>query len=648
MKIKIFTLSIIFFFYSSTLFSQKSHCRKLHIDAPIGDTIGMIDKSPYDQNTRANLVFYKRNINHLGCNENEYQAVVNDDFKNGFDTTIWQKEYPYSTPFNKVHSSLNDKYINTDNNVNIENGILKLHVAKDNPSYSYMDKNGISQTKNHPYSLGMIHSKNPLAGGEWKIEASGCYKFGKFSARIKFPKSDDINSALWFYGAGNEIDAYEIFHGTGGRIRSSIHQWNVTTDNNNTHAEYGLDANLGNLSEKFNIWEIEWTPYKITWSLNGKVFRVFYKYYKMTTRNLKHNKKSVCFIGLDCFEIPIGNNSIYELSGWNSFSTRPIDLILGMGITGTPKNNEVIEIDWMKIEQKPNLQLIADDDFPCLNQAFKVNAFHTDQIVSWEVSNNLDIIDIHENELTVVANQDSSIGWIEASVYGNNIDLPEGNWTTIGYTFNNEFSESALPFHNFSYNCTDAIMKVRKEIIVGKPILPILDNDIKPCFTYGGFEISIKNDVQYNPDSEFQWSSFSDASLVENYQSLWVIPDTSLENNYFEYELTISNKCGFSVYEEEIFVPDCENNSNLPTLVLYPNPVNNILFFGLQKTNYEVIEPSSSPFFIVQVGTGRIMGQGELGETSHQINVTNWGEGIYEIAYQINGEKKSTTFSVIH
>lgn len=646
MKNKAFTLSLMFLLFYLVGFSQKYHCRKVHIDAPINDTIAVIDKSPYDQNTRANLVFYKRNINHLGCNENEYQTIVFDEFDNSFDTTFWQKEYPYPAPFNKVHSSLNDEYINTDDNARIENGILKLHVAKDNPSYSYLDENGIPQTKSHPYSLGMLHSKNPLAGGEWKIEASGCYKFGKFSTRIKFPKSDDINSAFWFYGAGNEIDAYEIFHGTDGRIRSSIHQWNVTTDSNDTHAEYGLDARLGNLSEKFNTWEIEWTPYKIVWSLNGRPFRIFYKYYKMNVQK-SGNKKDVCFIGLDCHEIPIGDNTIYELSGWHTFSTRPIDLIIGMGITGTPKNNEIIEIDWIKIEQQPNLKLIVDDNFPCLNQEVTINALHTNQMVDWEVSNNLEIIDINENTLTVITTQDSSIGWIEATVFGSNIDLPEGNWSTIGYNFNDEFSENALPFHNFSYNCFATKMKVRKEIIIGKPIAPILENNIKPCFITGGFEIVLRNHFQHEPDSEYNWSSTSNATIFENNQSLWVIPDTSLENNFFNYELSISNKCGTSVFEKEIFVPFCENNPTDPTLIIYPNPVTDILFFGLQKTNYEIIEPAASPFMIVQVGTGRVVEQGELGEISHQINVANWSEGIYEIAYVLNGKKKSKPFSVI-
>lgn len=646
MKIKIFTLSIIFLFFYSIIFSQKSHCRRLFINSPVGDTISIPDKSPYNQNTRANLVFYKRNINHEECNENKYQPIINEDFEGDFDTTFWKKEYPYPAPFNKVHSNLNDTYINTDNNVNIENGILKLHVAKNNPSYSYINENGNEQTINHPYSLGMLHSKNPLAGGEWKIEASGCYKFGKFSARIKFPKSNEINSALWFYGAGNEIDAYEIFHGSDGHIRSSIHQWNIITDDNNTHAEYGLDAHLGDLSDKFNNWEIEWTPYKIVWSLNGNPFRIFYKYYKLNIDN-SGNRKNICLIGLDCDEIPLGDNTIYELSGWHTFSTRPIDLIFGMGITGTPKNNEIIEIDWIKIEQKPNMQLVSDDNFPCINQEFIISGLHTDQIIDWEVSNNLEIIDIQENSLTVVANQDSSIGWIEASVYGNNIDLPEGNWTTIGYTFNNEFSEDAIPFQNFSYNCTDVKMKVRKEIIIGKPIAPILENNIKPCFTNGGFEITIENNFQYQPDSEYSWSSISDATIFENYQSLWVIPDTSLEDHFFKYELSISNDCGTSTFEKEIFVPDCINNSELPTLIIYPNPVNDILYFGLQKTNYEIIEPSASPFMIVHVGSGRVMHRGELGEVSYQLNVANWGEGIYEIAFQIHGKKISKTFSVV-
>ncbi|HFC01190.1 MAG TPA: glycosyl hydrolase family protein, partial [Phaeodactylibacter sp.] len=533
--------------------------------------------------------------------------------------------------------------LNTDDHVTISNGILNLELSANNPTYTYVDENGVPQTITRKYSQGMIHSRNTEEGG-WSIAKMGCYKFAKFTTRMRFPKSKKVNASFWFFGAGNEIDVFELFDGTNGHVRSSIHQWNIIAPDGVTHAEYALNYELGKLAEKFHIWELNWTPYKITWSLDGKIFRTFYRYYQLQVTENNHDKRA-CLVGLECADIPQGETEIWELNGWYSFATRPIDVTMGMGILDTPNGDEKVEIDWIKIEQRPNMQITVSDETPCVGEPITIMASVTDQIAEWKVSDNLEIISIDENILTVVGNQDGTLGWVEATVIGNNIELPEGNWNKLGYSTNDEFDKNSIPFHNFSYNCHDTPIKIKKEILIGKPAAPILENNIRPCLLSGGFDIWVNQNQVLAPNTIYNWSAISDATILEKDSSVWITPSLSLENDFFKYQLEMTNDCGSSTFDEEVFFPKCKNNSDFPVLIIYPNPVQDLLHFQLKKTNYEIIEPSDSPFLIVKSETGEVVLRGELGEVLHAIDIASWAQGNYKISYQINGMLFSEGFS---
>lgn len=658
MKIKI----LLFLFLSNYtfVFSQKSHCRTLNSNVVIGDTLGLNDKSPYKQNTRANLIFYRKKINHLGCNENEYEIIVNENFDSTLESTPFELTSPESTPPFNTYDPNPGGYlalIYRDSNVIIKDGLAHLKVTDDHIQHSYFEMDTVFQqngdTLLNPiekkvigYSAGRLITKEDKFDEAWEIEDCGCYKYGKFSSRMKFPKSDDATFAFWFYGCGNEIDVFEFFNGTDNDLKSSIHQWNVKTDENDTHAQYGLNYNLGDLSRAYHEWTLEWTPYKITWSVDGMEFRTFYKYYKRKTET-NGNKKKVCFIGLDCPDIPLEETEVWELSGWHTFSSRPVGLILGPGLLG-PADSELI-VDWVKIEQKPNLQLTMTNHNPCLGEEVIITAANTDQIVNWQVSSNLEIISIDDNVLTVLGNEDATLGWVEAKVIGNNIPLPLNNYTTIGYTFNDELDEreELHQYRNASYNCHETDFKVRKSILVGTPPHPDFDNNMETCANQ--FEIWDNNYEALSPFSEYQWNSSSENTFTykTNQNTLAVFPTSYSFGKALPYELEISNNCGTISITDTLAIQNCdeENLIKLP-LLLFPNPSSDVIQFKLLQTTENHFLPSESPYFIIEA-SGKLIHQGQLGNELHAIDISSWAQGNYKIVYEIEGKLYSKPFSKV-
>ncbi|HFC00781.1 MAG TPA: glycosyl hydrolase family protein, partial [Phaeodactylibacter sp.] len=380
MKTKTFFLILVSLLLQHSAFSQKSHCRTLSKNAIIENKIGMISKRPYDNN-RPQLIFNKKTIHHQ-CNPNDYQTIVLENFDSTLESTIFQIWTEGTTAHQPNTDSKNLPLVYRDSQVVIKNGLAHLQVDDHLIEYTY------DSTTQTGYPAGRLETKKTdvFFNNHWEVEDMGCYKYGRFSTRLKYPKTDKVNFAFWLWGGGNEIDVFEYFNRTDCQIRSSVHQWNIFAPDGITHAEFGLDYELGDLSEKFHIWELEWTPYKIVWRLDGKTFRTFYRYYKMKITH-EDSEKKVCLIGLDCNEIPEGEAVVWELEAWYSFSSRPIDIIIGLGLL-KPINSELL-IDWVKIEQRPNMQLAVSDLTPCVGEEVIISASNTDQIVDWKVSDNL-------------------------------------------------------------------------------------------------------------------------------------------------------------------------------------------------------------------------------------------------------------------
>jgi len=103
-------------------------------------------------------------------------------------------------------------------------------------------------------------------------------KHGIFRIRAKVSSIDGIGSALWTFG-DNGMPEIDILETCGQRCKkiSNIHHWGYDYEK-----KLGKTSTLNNSlsssnfkpSEEFYVYEIEFTPYKIIWRINGVVTKV--------------------------------------------------------------------------------------------------------------------------------------------------------------------------------------------------------------------------------------------------------------------------------------------------------------------------------------------------------------------------------------
>lgn len=604
-------------------------------------------------------LFVKRDINHVGCNENDYEMIVDENFNSDLESTVFEvigsNTYPYNfyTPSNGPYMA----QVWNEELVIIEDGKAKLKTVRE--SYYPLDL-GIGD----PWALyqcGRLISKDVWPNEIWAIQAYGCYKFGKFSARIKIPESTKGVLAYWMFGAGNELDAFEFFDGTERDFTATIHQWNIDKDDpfninhnpqNNPHPSFALDYDFGKISDEFHTWTMEWTPYKVVFYFDEKPYYEFYKYYKITN----DDGNDLCMVGLDCNEIEIGEDiEVWEHIGWDALATRPMDLLITPGILkcdrlpdhkpGNPFKDGcdnfrelTYEIDWVKIEQRPNMRMKIDNENACIGEEITIEILNNyDEPISWNLSPNLEIISQDGNSLTIKGIS-NGVGIIEASGLDN---------STILYGTNNEFEEG-LDQDN-SYNCHFSDMSVSKIIQIGSPSPEIQYNF--DCATKI-FDFWIVND--YPDDVTYNWtSSTSGFSIIGTGNSMTAIPisPSTLNDFIFSYQLEITNNCGTTTVTD-FLLPECDDE--FEPLILYPNPVNEVLQFQFNleevpdNINTSFISSEGIPFIITKTNTGKVMHNGKFDDTIKIINTSNWEQGNYQIIYEFNNSALSKSFNVVH
>lgn len=188
----------------------------------------------------------------LPINESEWEPVLQEDFNNGLDDSVW------STGFGWGENSSYTNGTTRPENVIVRNGQLELKLT-DNPR----DSQG-----NEQIWMGVVNTKDKLTYGP------GTY----LQAEMKPVGSDGTNTAFW--GKPNteawppEIDFVEI-PDRDGTPDNSIHtaHWSDTVDDNDTHKERGRswsDDPNENLADTFHTYGCEWMENRITWYVDGE------------------------------------------------------------------------------------------------------------------------------------------------------------------------------------------------------------------------------------------------------------------------------------------------------------------------------------------------------------------------------------------
>lgn len=157
--------------------------------------------------------------------------------------------------------------------LNVSNGNLVLTACK-NEFYS---SEGETSFEKHKYlTVGSVTTENTMS-----------FKYGKLEVRAKVPFKAGCWPSLWLrshHATGKqenpnyelEIDIFEVF-GAADRLRANLHQQCINGESGNSKMTNYRDeeyvfANSENLSNEFHIYGFEWTPEKMSVSVDGVVF----------------------------------------------------------------------------------------------------------------------------------------------------------------------------------------------------------------------------------------------------------------------------------------------------------------------------------------------------------------------------------------
>jgi beta-glucanase (GH16 family) len=232
------------------------------------------------QNIPSNLVFLAEKS---PCATGEYELVFEDDFDGAsLDTNKWHPFIPTPKPWDFIAGGTCDpanwEFVSPDNIV-LQDGILHLLAKKETTNYSGIaGSNWSSLDDGAPVGCGLFKG-DPFNFSvdytEAYINSKQSFKYGLFEIRCKISKSEGFNPAFWLYSGKSEIDGFEFFPPptrlcTNAHIYEGGYSWSKCYDD-------GTDY-----SQDFHDFAIEWTPYKVSWLVDGRVFRNMYRYMRFT------------------------------------------------------------------------------------------------------------------------------------------------------------------------------------------------------------------------------------------------------------------------------------------------------------------------------------------------------------------------------
>ncbi len=211
-----------------------------------------------------------------------YKLVWADEFE--YTGKPDPKKWGYETGF--IRNNEKQYYTDRLKNVRVENGVLILEAHKENifneqyQSKEFSDKpwlHWIPKIDTARYTSGSIQTKGKAA-----------WKYGKIEVRVRLPRGRGLWPAIWMLGENRdevgwpecgEIDIMEHVGFEPDSIFGTIH---TKAYNHMVGTQKGKKIFIDDPYDKFHIFSIEWTPEKIDFMLDGKVYNHIKNEHKTT------------------------------------------------------------------------------------------------------------------------------------------------------------------------------------------------------------------------------------------------------------------------------------------------------------------------------------------------------------------------------
>ncbi|MEM7297933.1 MAG: family 16 glycosylhydrolase, partial [Bacteroidota bacterium] len=369
------------------------------------------------------------------CSDAGYQTLYLEEFEGDeLDLNRWTTS-PHGDPYAwgpiQAPTWFHPDFVRVANDeltIKIEGMLINDNNINYPASYQWTDREG-NEYYDTRYSLtGWVMTDTPNSN------PGGCLQYGRYSIRAKLPNPavGEAWSAFWFFGNAGEIDQFEYCLSDCDEMRFSYHAWySLDCDSSNVkhYRDYlwnipDCDANENHIRytstggmppdpfNAFNVYTLEWTPYKLVWYINDQEVYSFYRYYRITP-NCSSQLSFATKEPLECSDIEKGVplDDVYETKTWNRLREQYIDLILNGTHRGD--NKPLIDaeyvIDWVKFEHRVGDVKIEGPEQIC-NDLISTFTYELDwgQIppasIQWNVSSNLDIVSQTDSELVVSPN----------------------------------------------------------------------------------------------------------------------------------------------------------------------------------------------------------------------------------------------------
>ena len=188
--------------------------------------------------------------------DNKWQLVWSDEFKyRGLpDPAKWSYDVGGHGWGNKELQYYTERRAE---NARVEKGVLVIEARRD-------------RWQEHEYTSARLVSKSK---GDWT--------YGRFEVKAKLPSGRGTWPAIWMlptakdYGGwpnGGEIDIMEHVGFDPGVVHASIH---TKAYNHTIHTEKTARVNVSDVSSKFNVYAVEWTPNEIRGFVNDQHYFTF-------------------------------------------------------------------------------------------------------------------------------------------------------------------------------------------------------------------------------------------------------------------------------------------------------------------------------------------------------------------------------------
>ncbi len=211
-----------------------------------------------------------------------YQLVWSDEFEISGkpDSTKWSYEYGF------LRNNEEQFYTDNPKNIRVENGalIIETHLEKIiNPKFktNEFDKKHwlkwIAKRDSAKYTSASITT---IDLAEWT--------YGKFEIKAKLPTGIGLWPAIWMLGENKtvvnwpecgEIDIMEYVGYEKDSIFGTIH---TKAYNHMIHTQKGKKTFINNPDVMFHLFALEWTPEKIDFLLDGKIYNHIENEHKTT------------------------------------------------------------------------------------------------------------------------------------------------------------------------------------------------------------------------------------------------------------------------------------------------------------------------------------------------------------------------------